>query len=95
MNLDNGYVLYVKLQSAEQWWSDDYKDNKYGIKLKGKVRSQSTRCGGGGGGGGGVGRGEIPLDIPHARGRYRGAFGLDTTMMEALLKYVSYVSRFM
>jgi hypothetical protein len=23
-----GYVLYVKLQSAEQWWSDGYRDKK-------------------------------------------------------------------
>jgi hypothetical protein len=27
------YVLYVKLQSAEQWWSDGYKVKKDGIQL--------------------------------------------------------------
>jgi hypothetical protein len=45
-----------------------------------RARSHSTRCGGGDGGFE-VGRGEIPSDIPQARGRQRGAFGLDTKML--------------
>jgi hypothetical protein len=84
-----GCVLCVKLQSAKQWWSDGYTDKMDEIKLKERARSHSTRSGGWGWGWGGgfeVGRGGIPSDIPQARGKQRGAFGLDTKIFLGLTK---------